>query len=126
MVDVGCERPAHLGNAALGDPPVDGHLPEPQVRVDEAQGEGGIVVVLGLDERDLVLVPPHLHLARKRQTACRERRQPIVDGRLLQQRLEQRAAGKQPAQGKGDEKPHADHRDCWVRELVSIPILSPI
>ena len=77
VVDVGGERPAHLGDPALSDPPVDRHLPEAQVGVDQAQGEGGVVVVLGLDERDLVVVPHHLHPALERQAGGGEGLQPL-------------------------------------------------
>ncbi|MDV7401198.1 hypothetical protein RZS08_57810, partial [Arthrospira platensis SPKY1] len=55
VIDVSGQRTAHFGNAAAGDAFINGQLPQAQVGVHEPEGEGGIAIGLGFDERHLML-----------------------------------------------------------------------
>src|SRR5438552_9626362 len=51
------ETADHLADTSLREAPHQLHLPKPQMRMNDAQSGGEIVIRLRFDERDLVIVP---------------------------------------------------------------------
>ena len=111
MVDIGRQRPAHLGDPALRDAPRDFHLPEAKMGVDDPQRYRQIVVAGRFDERHLIVVPVDRHHALEGRAFGGygfEARRHVFARR---QRRQHRAAGQYRAHdGAGDQSyPAGDH-----------------
>ncbi len=97
MIDLRGQWAAHLGDAALRDPAVDRHLPQPQVGMHQTEAEGGVVIGLGDDVGDLMLIPMDRHWLLQWQPLRRHGLQPIVHGGGGRERLQQGATADQSA-----------------------------
>ena len=66
-IDLGQHRAAHLGDPPERDPLENFELTQAQVGMDHADRNRQVGVGLGLDERDVVVVPVDHHIAFQRQ-----------------------------------------------------------
>ena len=95
------DRAGEFGEPAFGDPLGQRDLGKAQMRVDEAEREGEVVVGLRLDVRHLIAVPADGHGLVERQAGGREDREPL-GRRYLARKQGGAGAGEQSEQQGGN------------------------
>ena len=77
-VEVEPEAPGHLADPSLREPTHQFHLSQPQMRMDDTQSGGEILIGLRFDERDLMIVPTNGHRPRYRRAFERQHGEPLL------------------------------------------------